>query len=591
MRVSEPKDRPRTRRSSRRRQKWVKRGLVALPLLVLLGLVWVAWTAWSVYAGVQDLKMEAQRVEDAVARDDLQAASTEIQSLEKTAQGLHSDTASLPWRVLSAVPLLGDDASAIATVSKGAADMAFAAVPLVEAVTAPDGLIQGDQISVATLEDVAQNASAASAGLEQVVRGLDRLATSRFGPLRSRASSPSRQLQQLTDDVHEVSKVLEVAPRIVGSDQRRNYLLLFQNNAEIRATGGLPGSAAWLTLDDGKLSLRQAFSPITKTKQNETTYEFTAAERALYGDDLDIGAVFVNSMPDAERVAELLRTGWDDWFDEPLHGVITLDTVGLSYLLGATGPVDVEGRVLTEENVVQELLFTSYQRLTTNEEQDSFFEQVSAGVFGALTSSSDPAALLTAGRRLNAEERISAQFFERDLQRAEIAPFGDADSGVVAFNNVSGDKMTYFFRSQVDISSQGCAGNRPQVRASATLRSTAPLEASGLPDRITEQPAGQPTLGGVWHPVPLGSMGVRVVLAAPRRAELSDVRLGGELVELVTVRAGQRPTSTFVVELAPGETLALSWQLTLSEGQSTLPMRVTPGMTPGSASSEVSTSC
>ena len=568
-----------------------KRVAVAVAVMCVLAIAWSVWTAWSVISGVQDLKAEAQRVQDAASREDLRAVGAETEALAATAQRLRNDTNSLPWRLMSAVPVLGDDASAVAVVAEGAADLTGAAVPIADAVTTPDGLIQGDKIAIDVLRDVATNANAASKGLDQVVSGLDRLASSRFGFFRSRVSSPLQQLEPLKDDVRDASQVLEVAPRLAGSDERRNYLLLFQNNAEIRATGGLPGSAAWLTLEDGKLSLRQAFSPIVKTAQNETTYEFTAAERALYGDDLDIGAVFLNSMPDADRVAELLRSGWSDWYDEALHGVITLDTVGLSYLLGATGPVEVEGRTLTEGNVVQELLYDSYDRLPTNEEQDSFFEEVSEGVFGALTSSPDPGALLKAGQRLNDEQRVSAQFFERPLQRAEIDPFGSTDTAVVAFNNVSGDKMTYFFRSGVAAVTQGCVGGRVQVRASATLRSEAPIDPSGLPARITEQPPGEPTLGGVWHPVPLGSMGVRVVLAAPRGAELDDVKLGGETIEPTAVRAGQRETNTFVVELAPGEAINLSWRMLLNAGQSTLPLRVTPGMTPGSTATEIAASC
>ena len=39
---------------------------------------------------------------------------------------------------------------------------------------------------------------------------------------------------------------------MLGGDGPRNYLLVFQNNAEIRATGGLPGSWAEVHAEDGK---------------------------------------------------------------------------------------------------------------------------------------------------------------------------------------------------------------------------------------------------------------------------------------------------------------------------------------------------
>ena len=45
---------------------------------------------------------------------------------------------------------------------------------------------------------------------------------------------------------------------MAGADGPRDYLLVFQNNAEIRATGGLPGSWARLHAEDGKLEHRPA---------------------------------------------------------------------------------------------------------------------------------------------------------------------------------------------------------------------------------------------------------------------------------------------------------------------------------------------
>ena len=42
---------------------------------------------------------------------------------------------------------------------------------------------------------------------------------------------------------------------MLGSDGPRHYLLVVQNNAEIRSTGGLPGSFMILNAEDGKLSL------------------------------------------------------------------------------------------------------------------------------------------------------------------------------------------------------------------------------------------------------------------------------------------------------------------------------------------------
>ena len=44
-------------------------------------------------------------------------------------------------------------------------------------------------------------------------------------------------------------------PSMLGANGTRRYLLLVQNNAEIRPTGGIAGSFAILKADKGKLSM------------------------------------------------------------------------------------------------------------------------------------------------------------------------------------------------------------------------------------------------------------------------------------------------------------------------------------------------
>ena len=51
--------------------------------------------------------------------------------------------------------------------------------------------------------------------------------------------------------------VARLLPPMLGQDGPRDYLLVVQNNAEIRSTGGLPGSLQILTADNGKLTLAE----------------------------------------------------------------------------------------------------------------------------------------------------------------------------------------------------------------------------------------------------------------------------------------------------------------------------------------------
>ena len=69
-------------------------------------------------------------------------------------------------------------------------------------------------------------------------------------------------LASINGNLATADRALQVLPTMLGRDEPKNWLLVFQNNAEVRATGGLPGAISVVTADDGELSRnRQAISP------------------------------------------------------------------------------------------------------------------------------------------------------------------------------------------------------------------------------------------------------------------------------------------------------------------------------------------
>ncbi|MEK7648925.1 MAG: DUF4012 domain-containing protein [Patescibacteria group bacterium] len=59
--------------------------------------------------------------------------------------------------------------------------------------------------------------------------------------------------QRVRDILDAAVPYLSVAPALLGHDREMTYLLLFQNNAEVRATGGFIGSYGILTLRNGEI--------------------------------------------------------------------------------------------------------------------------------------------------------------------------------------------------------------------------------------------------------------------------------------------------------------------------------------------------
>lgn len=49
---------------------------------------------------------------------------------------------------------------------------------------------------------------------------------------------------------------------MLGDGGTRTYAVTFQNNAEIRSTGGNPGNAAIMSITDGKVTMRDDWAVI-----------------------------------------------------------------------------------------------------------------------------------------------------------------------------------------------------------------------------------------------------------------------------------------------------------------------------------------
>lgn len=62
----------------------------------------------------------------------------------------------------------------------------------------------------------------------------------------------AKEIRALREKVNLVSKILKTGPSVLGLNTRKTYLVLLQNNMELRPTGGFIGSYGLLTFENGK---------------------------------------------------------------------------------------------------------------------------------------------------------------------------------------------------------------------------------------------------------------------------------------------------------------------------------------------------
>ncbi|TAK05253.1 DUF4012 domain-containing protein [Patescibacteria group bacterium] len=143
---------------------------------------------------------------------------------------------------------------------------------------------------------------------------------------------------------------------LLGADGSRRYLLVFQNQHELRPTGGFIGSFAEVTLKDGRIS-DVRFPP-------GGSYDIQGDVRAWLNPPDPLRLVAgrwrfhdANWFPDFPTSARKLSWFYEKSGGPTVDGVIAVNATVLSELLAVVGPVEMPdyGVTLTSQNVLDEV--------------------------------------------------------------------------------------------------------------------------------------------------------------------------------------------------------------------------------------------
>ncbi|MFT4264598.1 MAG: DUF4012 domain-containing protein [Nocardioides sp.] len=575
--------------------RWILGVLILLALLLAAYAGWLAWsTARSLSAAADDaraLKSAAMAGDDAAT----QAGFDEFVAHVHTAR---SRTDSKVWSLLTHLPGYGDDAHGVRTVSRVADELATGGLDdLVDHVGNLDALLPtGGGIDLAQVAELQEPVAASKKALDRANADLEAEDTTHFvDSVRLKFRDLQAQISSAASSIDSADRALAVLPAMLGGDGSRTYLLVMQNNAEIRATGGLPGAVAEITAKGGKLSLVKERSGSSFGEASSPVLPLSAAEKTLYGENLGRYFLDANLTPDFPRSADLWKARWEQVESSKVDGVISIDAVTLSYLLGAYGPVTVDGIQLTQGNVVDELLSKVYVRYTNPDQQDAFFGAVTTAIFNEVTTgTASRSDLLNALTKATKERRVLVHDFH-DEEQAKLAGTtiaGELDAKIadspqvgVYLSDGTLSKMSYYLRYKTKVSATSCRNGVQSLRGTMTLTSTAPADAaSSLPAYV---------LGGSTGAVPKGDQLVYLTLFAPTGGTITPIDMNGVNFQQQNVDLDGRTVRRTWIQLQPGESVDLSWRMTTGKGQTGDPrVNFTPSIDPGApASATVKTAC
>lgn len=563
--------------------------------VALVGGAWVGWQVWQVNKDLNAAVDEVDLLRSAAESGDVDAMDDSLDRLEERSAGAEARTSGVTWSVLTYVPWAGDDARGVRVVSSVVHDLAAdGARPLVDvSQRLKEILPRGGQVSVEAVTELQAPVADAERSLAEAEAELGEEDPADFVMrLREKYRDLAGTVRSTHRALASASTALQVMPTMLGGDEQRNYLLVFQNNAEIRATGGLPGAVALLEAADGRIQLGRQVGAKTISSPGRPYLPLTAAEEELYGELLGTYFVNANMTPDFPRTASLMKAGWESELPERIDGVIAIDPVALSYLLAVTGPVQVGDVSITAENVVDQLLHGAYLRYEDPADQDAFFQEVARSAFDQVLGGADDAqGVLRALARGADESRIYVHSFDAAEQEVlsgsevagELAVGQDGQPQVaVALNDSTGAKMSYFLRYDVRVEATSCGDGVQSYVGSAVLESMAPDDAADLPDYIT---------GGGLGADP-GTQFVNVQMFAPVGGSVTDLRVNSSRIESAVVDQDGRPVDTLAIQLEPGQKVRVGWRMTSGPDQTgATEVAVTPGIEARSYSSVAPSAC
>ncbi len=518
--------------------------------MTIIGVLLVALAVAGVWAGsrIYSQAMQARshllaampyvaEVKTAMLASDPEAAATAAAAFRAEAADAQAAASGTLWGFFEAIPLPPlENLRAVSTVADVAVSLADDVLVPASGVSVAALAPSGGRMDVAALQSLSGLLDQIEAGTAAAV---ERLAALDHSALMDEVRSGVQQVETALTEIQSVAgparDVIAVLPDALGASGPRNYLVMFQGNAEVRASGGGPGSFILLSVDDGALSIvGEAAATEFDFAIPEPVVPIDAETEALYSDIIARWIANLTATPDFPTSAALAKGWWSTLHDDRIDGVISIDPIGLSYMLNATGPITLPtGDVLTSENAAPLLLNEAYFKYPDGADSNRFFAAVSLSVFDALTGGSiEPVPMMTALTRAADEGRLKvwssdeeeAALLGESPLSGRLPTTNDTETAVgVFFNDTTGSKMDYYVDATVAVQADTCAADTPRWTTTVTLQNHITASAAAeLPRYIT---------GPYFTP---GDIGTDFVVYTPVDATIEGWTLNGKPFDAIT---------------------------------------------------------
>ena len=581
------------RRKARFYRRWSFWTVVVVGVVLVVG-AWVGVRGLQAKAELEAALPLASRIKTQLLVGDSAAVSASVKRMAAHTARARVLTGDPVWRAVEFVPFVGANFTAVRNLAGVADDVVSgAAVPLAEtaatlnpaALKPTDGAI--DLRPIVAAGQALNQASAVFSAANRRVSDFDTSMT--VGQVTAAVDEFHGFLGSITPTLVSASQAVDAVPDALGGSAPRNYVIVFQNNAEARALGGTSLSFALLTMDKGRITLGDAVPAGLGNfaYYQESVIPLPEGAEALYGSEFGRAMSNLTVRPSFESAAETAQEMWKRQFGTEVDGVISIDPVALGYLLRGTAPIPLStGDVLTGDTLVPLLLNGVYERYwADNAAQDAVYAEIVLKTFDQLLGGAmDPQVVLSALTQAASEHRV-LMWSPKEEEEAIFESLGvdgslpesdkTTDRVGVYFQENVGSKMNYYLKQSVSLGQAACrADGKASYRVGIDLTNEIPADAAT---------SISPSILGTFVREKLepGVQRMIVMVYAPPGSQIVGATVDGAPVQLESFHDTDYPVAKLIVSMEPGATSKITLDVVAAAtGTKVLEAEVTPMVNP-----------
>ena len=473
-------------------------------------------------------------------------------------------------KLLGAVPVLGANLDAVEAVAEAilptidaGLELKTRAEELEDTGLFKDGRVRLD--AFATLEEPLAEQVETLTGLEEEIK--EQRSGSLWPSLWEAFSDLNYDVRTIRDSADSLRSIVDVIDPMLGGEEKRTYLILLLNNAELRGAGGILTGVGTLTAEDGELKLGE-FSSVhalrtekQKTVQVPEDYErynvYQANDTSTW-----LNASYSPDVVDSAIVAARL---YEKVTGTATDGAIAVDPRGIAALMPGDAEIEVPflGEKVATDDLADFVYSDAYEKFEDQQERRAAILEVGARAFEHILDADldDQEDIERVADAFSAGHIRFVSFEPDELKALNEAnatgavPDLKSDGLLVAAQNRGGavdigSKMDYWAERSVSHTCSLASSKKMKCLTQVSLTNDAPR---GLPAYVT----------GLIEPY--GLMRSIVEVYVPKAGEVTSVTRDGEPIERITGSEGGFSSSGIYVEIPLGKTseVAVAYDLPL----------------------------